>query len=175
VKRGRSIDGRWRPKAPAAQGKRPAGRRKHTAFHRASGIAVEIVPGRCLLFPDRMCGTSGKKWELTMKRKFRCIVMAGTIALVSGVSAANPPDRHIILINHSSQEITGFYASEISHTNWEENILSRGVGPGEERRINVDDGTPACLYDFKAVMEDGNSVVHKKVNVCTVDSWTIND
>ena len=38
--------------------------------------------------------------------------------------------------------------------------------------INIDDGSGACLYDFKAVFEDGEELVRNGIDVCTTTTYT---
>jgi hypothetical protein len=43
---------------------------------------------------------------------------------------------------------------------------------GETLEADIDDGTKACIYDFKAVFADGDTVIKKKVNVCEISTFT---
>ena len=48
-----------------------------------------------------------------------------------------------------------FYASDSRVTGWEEDMLGRStLAPGQQL-INIDDGSGACLYDFKAEFTNG--------------------
>jgi hypothetical protein len=38
--------------------------------------------------------------------------------------------------------------------------------------ININDGTGACKFDFKAVFEDGKSLEKGNVDVCSISSFT---
>jgi hypothetical protein len=85
-------------------------------------------------------------------------------------------DRHVLLINKSSRSIVAFYASNEDSDSWEENILSdRYLSPGYQIRVNVDDGTGHCVYDFKAVLRGGATAIGRSINVCQVSSWTVTD
>jgi len=37
--------------------------------------------------------------------------------------------------------------------------------------INIDDGSGYCQFDFKAVFDDGDELVRKKVDVCKISSY----
>jgi hypothetical protein len=45
--------------------------------------------------------------------------------------------------------------------------------PGQRVRVNIDDGTGACLFDFKAVFADGRTIEQRRVNVCQITTWTL--
>ena len=46
---------------------------------------------------------------------------------------------------------------------------------GSSVRINIDDGTGACIYDFKAVFSNGNEATRGKINVCEIGEYTYTD
>ena len=85
---------------------------------------------------------------------------------------ANPP-RHNL--NKTGMAMKHFYASTTGTDDWEEDILGRDViESGDTFDINIDDGSGACRYDFKAVFENGQSLVRKNINVCEISSFTYN-
>src|SRR5271166_5183344 len=78
-------------------------------------------------------------------------------------------DRHVTLVNNSNETIVEFHASASSHGTWEEDILGRDVlPPGHQVRINIDDGTGACVFDFLTITESHQRVERRGVNVCVV-------
>jgi hypothetical protein len=78
------------------------------------------------------------------------------------------PDRHVRVINETQHVMMHFYASNVEKTSWEEDILGSSVlQPGQSSNINIDDGSGHCLYDFKAVFDDNQSLVRRRVDVCT--------
>ena len=57
-------------------------------------------------------------------------------------------------------------------TTWQEDILGDDVvPPGKDVRINVDDGSGHCKYDFKAVFDDGDALIRRNINVCEIRSY----
>jgi hypothetical protein len=83
-------------------------------------------------------------------------------------------DRRVEIINATNVVVNSFYASNVDRTQWEEDLLGRDVlAPGKRVRANIDDGTGACLFDFKVVFADGRSMEDRSVNVCQIASWTI--
>jgi hypothetical protein len=83
-------------------------------------------------------------------------------------------DRTVTVENYSGLTITRFYGSNTGRGSWEEDILGNGViPPGTAVNINFNDGSGACLFDFKAVFADGSSVVESNVDVCRVSIVTV--
>lgn len=106
-------------------------------------------------------------------KKLTISFMTAVVALVGLAAApALAQDRHVVLINETRHAIVAFYASNIGRDTWEENILGEDVLPvGQSVNINVDDGTDACLYDFKAVFDDGESLVRNRIDVCSISTY----
>jgi hypothetical protein len=108
------------------------------------------------------------------KLVFSAAVAAGLI--LSSAFTASALDRRVVIVNNTSYTITEFYASSVGVDSWEEDILGTDVLPsGAQVRVNVDDGTGYCKYDFKAVFDDGDEAVKKGVNVCEIGTFTFND
>jgi hypothetical protein len=98
---------------------------------------------------------------------------AAAVALGLAAAPANAQDRHVQVINETSQGIVQFFASNVDRGTWEEDILGEAVLPvGQSVNINIDDGSGACLYDFKAVFEDGQELVRNGIDVCTTSTYT---
>ena len=97
-----------------------------------------------------------------------CIIAC--FALVGAASAAN---RKVNIVNQTGMALKHFYASTPEVETWEEDILGREVlNNGETFEADINDGTGACVFDFKAVFADGQSLIRKGVNVCEVASFT---
>ena len=81
-------------------------------------------------------------------------------------------DRRVRIINDTRHTMVRFYASNSSRTTWEEDILGQRVLPaGQSVMVNIDDGSGACLYDFKAVFDDGDVLTRTQVNVCQISEY----
>lgn len=95
-------------------------------------------------------------------------------ALVLG-STASPvlsKDRKVDIVNKTGHTMTSFYASSVDEETWEEDMLDGDtLKNGETLEADIDDGTDACVYDFKAEFADGDSVVKRKINVCKVGTF----
>jgi len=84
-------------------------------------------------------------------------------------------DRWVIVVNDRSSDMMRLYASRTTTDDWEENILVRPIGAGAKVRINFDDGTGACTFDFRAIFKDNLSVHMWRINVCEEGYWRVVD
>jgi hypothetical protein len=83
-------------------------------------------------------------------------------------------DRRVRIINASNVTVNSFQASNTSRKSWEEDILGSSVlAPGQSVMVNINDGTGACMFDFKAVLANGRKVESYGMNVCQISSWTV--
>jgi hypothetical protein len=114
-----------------------------------------------------------------MKKTFLALATAGVLTL--GASAAQACDRgadvcSFQLFNNTSVELESFWASPPSVNNWENDILGdRTLGGGNSVNINMSDGRPDCIYDFKFKFADGDIVEKRRINVCRLGRYTLNE
>ena len=93
---------------------------------------------------------------------------------ISAPDIAAAEDRRVRVINGTNVTVTSFYASNTSRGDWEEDILGSSVLPaGHSVMINIDDGSGACMFDFRAVLANGRRVEAYGMNVCQISSWTV--
>ncbi|MBI1218387.1 MAG: hypothetical protein GC186_07545 [Rhodobacteraceae bacterium] len=84
-------------------------------------------------------------------------------------------DRHVKVVNKTGVTMVSLYGSNVGSDSWEEDILGGDeLRSGQSVNVNFDDGTGYCKYDLKAVFADGDKVIKRGINVCTVGTWTIN-
>ena len=88
-------------------------------------------------------------------------------------SAAAAADRKVDITNQTGLTLKHFYASRPGADTWEDDILGRDtLGNGQTFQADIDDGSGSCVFDFKAVFEDGQSLIRKKINVCEISAYT---
>ncbi|MGU3540554.1 hypothetical protein [Methylobacterium sp. A54F] len=93
--------------------------------------------------------------------------------VVFSAEPALSANRHVDIVNETGMAIKHFYASTSGNNEWEEDILGRDViQDGETFDIDIDDGSGKCVYDFKAVFENGQSLVRNRINVCQISTFT---
>ena len=83
-------------------------------------------------------------------------------------------DRRMVIVNESPRIIREFYATNTGVNSWGRDLLGQAViHPGQRYVVNFDDGTGFCMFDFRAVLDNGRPVERYRVNVCEYVSWTI--
>lgn len=100
--------------------------------------------------------------------------------IFSGIESALAEPATFTLINGTNRPLLRFHASPPQVNDWEEDILGLDVlEPGESIEINMEDGRPDCLYDFKGTLgpsADGSvgegELIESNVNVCDGGTYT---
>lgn len=101
--------------------------------------------------------------------------IASAAVLASAATLAHAQDRRVEIINQTGFTMTHFYGSNKGSKSWEEDILGQDVLPsGNSVVINFNDGTGYCIFDFRAVFEDGEELVKAGVNICEISRFTYN-
>ena len=81
-------------------------------------------------------------------------------------------NRRVTIHNQTGWTMREFYASDSRKSDWEEDILGADVlASGASLPINIDDGSGACVYDFKAVFTNGQELTRMNVNVCQIADY----
>ena len=101
--------------------------------------------------------------------------LAATAFAILVALPALAEDRRVEIINNTGFTITHFYGSNKKTDSWEEDILGDDVlYSGQSVVIDFDDGTGYCVFDFRAVFEDGDEIVDNGINVCETGTFTYN-
>lgn len=99
----------------------------------------------------------------------RIVSYAIAVILLSGFSfsqAFADENKKVKIVNETRHNIVQFFASRIGTDDWEEDILDVDIlQPGQSVTINFG-GSDFCLYDFKAVFDDGDVLIKNRINVC---------
>jgi hypothetical protein len=109
-----------------------------------------------------------------MTKSFKLTLLAGAVAgCFAAAGSARAYDRHIELINETHLSVTSFFASNVGTDSWEDDVLGNGALPsGYQVRVNLDDGSQYCHFDFKTTFSNGTSIVRRNVDVCGFASYT---
>lgn len=105
--------------------------------------------------------------------------VAGGLAACSGTggetaSRGEALDRNVVISNQTGRTIYRFYGSNVNRTSWEEDILGNSVlRTGSAISIDFDDGSGACLFDFKSEFADGGEFIENNINVCRIGTYTL--
>jgi len=112
---------------------------------------------------------------MVLRRSVLTSLATLAFATVTTATPVSALDRRVTIVNNTGYTIVRFYGSNKGSKSWEEDILGSGVlGPNQSVRVNFDDGTGYCKFDFKAVFNDGDEVVEKNINICKIGTFTYN-
>ena len=102
----------------------------------------------------------------------KTFLAGAAIATAISVAPAFAEDLVFMLDNQSSGAIKEFYASPVGVVDWEEDILGDDVLANNASIVmNIDDGTGACMFDFKAEFTNGQNLIRNNVNVCEIADY----
>lgn len=88
------------------------------------------------------------------------------------VQSRDGQNRRVRVHNQTGWTMTHFYASDSRVDDWEEDMLGSGVlANGASVTMNIDDGSGACLYDFKARFTNGQELTRFRINVCEIADY----
>lgn len=105
-------------------------------------------------------------------RSFLAVTLAASLSVISALPAS-ALDRRVTIVNDTGYTIVRFYGSNKGTDSWEEDILGRDVlRSGQSVRIDFDDGSGYCKFDFKAVFDDGDVLTAHDINVCKIGTYT---
>lgn len=99
------------------------------------------------------------------------------LTLVAGASPAAAQNVEFTIINNSSVDLHYFFAAPSNQTEWGDDLLADvGVlASGHQGTTFIGDGSDQCLYDFLFLGPDGEELVASEVDICTLESYTLND
>lgn len=90
-------------------------------------------------------------------------------AVSSQAQSSDGLNRRVRVHNNTRWTMTRFQASNSRVTDWDENMLGPEALPaGRSIMMNIDDGSGACLYDFRAGFSNGQELTRRHINVCQI-------
>jgi hypothetical protein len=83
-------------------------------------------------------------------------------------------DRWVMVTNKTEYAVIGLYGSRVSVGTWESNIIpNKFIGAMRQLAVNFGDGSGSCLIDLRAVMSNGQELIHRGFDACTLNEWTL--
>jgi hypothetical protein len=83
-------------------------------------------------------------------------------------------DRRMVIVNDTGRVIYAFHATNTGVRTWGRDLLGSSViQPGQQYVFNFDDTSGYCMFDFKAVLDNGRAIERYRVDVCTFATWTV--
>jgi hypothetical protein len=116
---------------------------------------------------------------LELKMLKICASAAVTGSILWALQAATGPpasafDRQIELTNNTRLAIFEIYASPVGTGRWQQDLLGDDVlAPATSMLVDIDGASGGCRFDFKAVFDDGSTLIRRDINVCAVERYAI--
>ena len=100
------------------------------------------------------------------------VATTAATAVAAPAQSRDRYNRRVRIHNQTGWTMTHFYASDARVDSWEEDMLGRDVlASGSSIMMNIDDGSGACIYDFKARFTNGQELTRMGVNVCQIADY----
>jgi Fe-S cluster assembly iron-binding protein IscA len=94
------------------------------------------------------------------------------VAALAAAQSRDGYNRRVRVHNQTGWTMLRFYASDSRTSDWEEDILGADtLAAGRSLSINIDDGSGACVYDFKAEFTNGQTLTRFNINVCQIADY----
>lgn len=95
------------------------------------------------------------------------------LAFVALPYAAHADHMKVRIHNDTGVSLYGFTSTNSGAKNWGSDVLGNSTLPsGSSMVLNFDNAKGYCLFDFKAVFEDGDVLERGGVNVCEITDFT---
>jgi hypothetical protein len=113
------------------------------------------------------------------KQTMNIFVKGGLAALVLLASAlpAAAETVEFTLINNSSQTLQYFYTTPSNEDSWGEDLLGPEgtLESGMQGIVTIGDESDQCVYDFRFETVEGAMVEVPEIDICSLNSYTLND
>lgn len=98
---------------------------------------------------------------------------AAAVALASLTATAVQADHMKVRIhNDTGLTLTRFYSTNSGSSKWGRDVMGSSVlGSGRAMTMNFDNQYGYCLFDFRAIFEDGTELLRANVNVCEMSDY----
>lgn len=98
--------------------------------------------------------------------------LAAQPAAVIVVQSRDGQNRRVRVHNQTGWTMTHFHASDSRVDDWQEDMLGSDVlAAGASIVMNIDDGSGACLYDFRTRFSNGQELTRFRINVCRIADY----
>ncbi|MGV8853395.1 MAG: hypothetical protein ACOH2L_02005 [Devosia sp.] len=99
------------------------------------------------------------------------------LLLLAGALPAAAETVEFSLINNSSQSLHYFYTNPSNMDDWGDDLLGEDgtLEPGMQGTVTIGDGSDQCEYDFRFETGEGAILEVTNIDICTLNSYTLND
>ncbi|HEX8667799.1 MAG TPA: argininosuccinate lyase [Allosphingosinicella sp.] len=99
---------------------------------------------------------------------------AAFVLSMAGASPALAGTQDFVLINDTGYNISEIYVAPSREADWQEDVLGQDIlSKGSRVNIHFDRSEDTCLWDLKAVYDDGDTATWQAFNLCEVSVISI--
>lgn len=99
------------------------------------------------------------------------MALAAAVVLISSLAAA-AYDRHLTIHNQTGLTLYRFYSTNSGASHWGHDVMGDStLADGGAMTLNFDNSKGYCVFDFRAVFEDGTELQKANVNVCETGDY----
>lgn len=108
---------------------------------------------------------------------FRFLAPLSLAAMAFAAAPALADSVEFELHNDSTQIITYFYASPSTSEEWGEDLLEEFgvIEPGYVATVEITSVDGECLFDFFFENAEGGELLASEIDICSLESYTIED
>jgi hypothetical protein len=104
------------------------------------------------------------------------ILAVGTSLNEASAQSNDLYDRSVVIENRSSYGLIEFRASNRNDNSWGPDLLGNMIlRSGYRIKLDVDDGSGYCMYDFMATFSNGAKIRKYNIDVCTIVEYAYYD
>lgn len=97
--------------------------------------------------------------------------LAGAVAMTLAVPAL-AQDRNVRIHNDTGVTLYRFYSTNSGSSKWGRDVMGSSTLPsGAAMNMNFDNKYGYCIFDFRAIFEDGSELTRANVNVCEIGDY----
>lgn len=101
---------------------------------------------------------------------FRSLAVAAVAVSVAAPALA--VDRRVRIHNDTGLTLYRFYSTQSGTSKWGSDVMGSSTLPsGRAMTMNFDNAKGYCLFDFRAIFEDGTELTRGNVNVCELSDY----
>ena len=114
------------------------------------------------------------------RRPFTTALIVASFGLAGLGSAAAAPDRQsndghnrrVRIHNQTGAALQTLQAADVRTGTFGGDLLGgRPVATGQSASVTIDDGAGGCLYDLKAELDGGQTLLRENINVCRIADY----
>jgi hypothetical protein len=106
-------------------------------------------------------------------KRLRACVLGAALVAAAGAAIAQP-DNGIVIVNGTRTAMIMLHIKDSRAAAWQTELLGRKpLGVQKEASYRRDRG--ACVYDLKAMFEDGHRVTKQRVDLCKSPRYVLAD